>query len=260
MVPEPEIDRLSPCRRPPGPCLMYQKWSWLLFLHWEVPAEALRPRIPEGLEVDTYEGRAFVGLVPFTMSGIRPRGFPAVRALSDFHETNVRTYVHRRGRDPGVWFFSLDAAQPVAARLGRWLYRLPYSVARMSLDGKAGRGEPAEPDGRWIRHETERLSLGPVPAHARVAYRPTGSPSPAIPGTLEHFLAERYLLYDRGPGGRLLTAAVHHAPYPLQGAEVAECDENLIASAGIVRPDTPPPLAHFARSVSVEVFPIRPVR
>lgn len=238
---------------------MYQRWSWLLFLHWEVPAEALRRLVPDDLEIDAHEGRAYVGLVPFTMSGIRPRGLPSVRWLSDFHETNVRTYVHRKGRDPGVWFFSLDAAQPIAAWLGRWLYRLPYSFARMSLDGRAARGEPAEVDGRWVEHQTDRRAIGPRPAHARVRYRPVGSPAPAEPGTLEHFLAERYLLYARDRRGRLLRAAVHHAPYPLQPAELVDCDESLIESAGIRRPDGPPPLTHFARSVSVEVFPIRPV-
>lgn len=259
MTTEPGIDRLSPCRRPVGRCLMYHRWSWLLFLHWEVPAESLRRLIPDELELDTFEGRALVGLVPFTMSGIRPRGLPAVRRLSDFHETNVRTYVHYRGRDPGVWFFSLDAAQPIAAGLGRWLFRLPYSYARMSLDGRRSRGEPSDrtdPCERWIVHETERRALGPRPAVARVRYRPIGRPSPAVPGTLDHFLVERYLLYARGAGGGLLRLAVHHEPYPLQAVEVAECEETLIAASGIVRPETPPPFAHFARSVSVEVFPI----
>src|SRR5215213_9215217 len=103
------IDRVAPTRRPPRHPVMYQVWSHLLFLHWAVPVAALRPLVPPGLEIDTFDGRAYVGLIPFTMTGVRPAGIPAIPGFSDAHEVNVRTYVHRDGRDPGVWFFSLDA-------------------------------------------------------------------------------------------------------------------------------------------------------
>lgn len=252
------IDRLGPTRRPDDICVMYQRWACLLFLHWEVPAELLRPRIPAGLELDLFEGRAFVGLVPFTMTGVRPRGLPAVRALSDFHEVNVRTYVHRKGFDPGVWFFSLDAASAPAVRLARWSYKLPYAFAAMELNGSPTRGGEAAGPGERRTYRSNRLWGGPLPASCSIRYDAVGSPSAAMPGTLEHFLAERYLLYTEA-GGRLYRGQVHHTPYPLQPATVAELDESLVAAAGIERPAVPP-LAHYARAVEVEIFPLRRVR
>lgn len=226
---------------------MRQRWAELAFLHWTVPVEALARRLPPGLEVDTFEGRAFVGLVPFTMTGVRPAGLPAVSWLSDFHEVNVRTYVHRGGRDPGVWFFSLDAANSLAVAVARALWRLPYNRARMSLAR----------DGATIRYASDRLWPGPRPASCRVEYQPLGSPQPAVPGTLEHFLAERYILYAAA-GGRLYNGRVHHPPYPLQPARAAGLDETLLAAAGLARPPDAP-LVHYAQEVEVEVFALERV-
>jgi uncharacterized protein YqjF (DUF2071 family) len=226
---------------------MYQKWRSLLFLHWEVPAAAVRRLIPPGLELDLFEKRAYVGLVPFTMRAIRPVGLPAVPWLSRTHETNVRTYVHAGGRDPGVWFFSLDASNPVAVVLARSLFHLNYQRARMSLD----RDAPGA-----IRYRSERLWPGPVPAAADVRCVPTGTPAPAPAGTLDHFLVERYLFYTTTRRGRVLQGRVHHAPYPVQGADVLALDESLVAAAGLSRPDGPP-LVHFAGGVDVEIFSLR---
>ena len=205
--------------------------------------------LPQGLNLYTFEGRAYVGLVPFTMTGVRPIWVPPVPGLSNFHECNVRTYVHVEGRDPGVWFFSLDAANPIAVRIARATWKLPYFYARMRLT------KTAEPDPE-VDYQTERLWPGPLPAACTVRYRPTGTVTPAAPGTLEHFLAERYLLYvsDRG---RLLSGHVHHVPYPLQRAEVDALEESLIAAAGIRRPDEAP-LAHYAAGVRVHVFGLTP--
>jgi uncharacterized protein YqjF (DUF2071 family) len=253
---ELDRDRVAMTCRPLGRGVMRQNWNDLLFLHWIVPPDQLAPLLPPGLELDTFEGRAYVGLVPFTMTGVRPIWAPAVRALSDFHETNVRTYVHRRGRAPGVWFFSLDAANAAAVRIARAWFKLPYHYARMSLRHEEDRGNGTGSTAA-ISYASERLWPPPTPAACRVRCRPDGPVQPATVGTLEHFLAERYLLYA-ACGTRLYSGRVHHAPYPLQTARVDALDETLVAAAGIRRPDTAP-LAHYARGVQVHVFPLREV-
>lgn len=241
---------------------MRQQWRDLLFLHWRVEAELLRPLIPSELSIDTFEGKAYVGLVPFTMRNVRPTGLPAFAPLSNFHEINVRTYVHHQGQNPGVWFFSLDAASAIAARIARALFKLPYFHARMSVEGgqkrlqgleeKRGGGEAGR-----IDYVSERLWPDPLPAHARVAWTPTGEVTQAAPDTLDHFLAERYLLYSYR-NKRLYRGQVHHTAYPLQTAALHSLDENLVAQAGIARPDTPP-IIHYARGVDVDIYPLRQV-
>jgi uncharacterized protein len=245
---DPPIDRLAPAQRPDRRVVMYQSWRSLLFLHWEVDPDALRPGLPAGLELDTFEGRAYVGLVPFTMLGIRPRFLPAVPWFSNFHETNVRTYVHVGGENPGVWFYSLDAANPVAVALARSLFHLNYFNARMSLD---------HGDDGTIRYRSTRRTPQTACPMTDVHARPTGTPSPAQPGTLDHFLLERYLLYSRSPR-RLFRGQVHHSPYPVQGAEVLGLDESLLAAAGLKRPATAP-LAHYAAGIDVEIFGLESV-
>jgi uncharacterized protein YqjF (DUF2071 family) len=236
---------------------MYMRWAHLLFLHWVVPADTLRAHLPPGLELDTYKGRAFVGLVPFTMTGVRPRCSPAIPGLSNFHEVNVRTYVHAGGRDPGVWFFSLDAASRIAVRLARWSYHLPYQFAQMSLildrGAKAG-GERGSPMPEIV-YQSDRI--GPRPASCAMRYSPIGPVLPAALGTLEHFLVERYVLYAFARGV-LYRGRVHHRPYPLQHAEVPMLREDLVQAAGVT-PPLGPPLAHYAREVRVEVFPLEKV-
>jgi uncharacterized protein YqjF (DUF2071 family) len=218
-------------------------------MHWRVPVQMLRPLIPEALEIDTFEGSAFVGLVPFTMIGVRPVWSPSVPGISNFHETNVRTYVHFKGRDPGVWFFSLDAASRLAVWIARTFWKLPYHFSRMSLKVDVS-GD--------VRYQMNRLYPGPVPALANFHYRPTGKPSEALPGSLEHFLAERYILYTGSTPNNLQFGRVHHAPYPLQTAELFEWNESLLEVAGIQRPEHPP-MAHFASGVDVKVFPLNRV-
>ena len=248
------VDRVSPTRRPDDRVVMLQNWRHLLFLHWAVPIEELRPHVPPELEIDTFNGLAFVGLVPFTMTGIRPLWAPAVPPISNFHEVNVRTYVHHRGADPGVWFFSLDAASAFAVRIARAMWKLPYHLARMSLEREpeiAGRSSR-------IRYESARIWTQPLRASCTVDYSPTGPVSPAENGSLEYFLAERYILYARDGKNRLLIGQVHHLPYPLQTATVHSLDENLVLVAGIVRGNEQP-LAHYAHGVDVEIFPLKPV-
>ena len=155
---------------------MRQKWRELLFLHWPIPTVDLRPLVPPQLDLDLFDGTAYVGLVPFTMKGVRPVGLPPVAGLSRFHETNVRTYVHRAGRDPGVWFFSLEAANPIAVSLARSLYHLPYHHAKMFLE----RDHSEYPGGSSsILYAGTRIRPRPRPASYLIRACPTGTVEPA---------------------------------------------------------------------------------
>jgi uncharacterized protein YqjF (DUF2071 family) len=229
---------------------MVQSWRSLGFLHWEVAAESLRSRLPPALKLDTFDGRAYVGLVPFTMHGVRPPWAPPLPFVSAFHEVNVRTYVHHEGREAGVYFFSLDAASRLAVWGARTFWKLPYHFARMSLARAAG---------DRIAYASARRWPAPVPAECRLVYgpRPGSRPAPAQPPSLEHFLAERYVLYTTARD-RLLRGRVHHPPYPLQAGECTERSETLLAAAGL-EPTGAPPLVHYAAGVDVEVFALEDV-
>jgi hypothetical protein len=236
------IDRIAPAARPAGRAAMKQRWSRLLFLHWPIPAEEIRPLLPRGLALDTYAGQAWVGLVPFVVTGARPVFLPPVPGVSSFVEVNVRTYVHDRGRDPGVWFFSLDASSRVAVHVARALYHLAYRFSKMAADVRGSR----------VHFRSRRIAPGPRPGTCAVEYEPRGAAAPARPGTLEHFLLERYVLYAAHEG-KLYRGRVHHAPYPMQEGTVEGLAEDLIAVAGLVRPPRDP-LVHYASGVDVEVF------
>jgi uncharacterized protein len=248
------IDRIAPTLRPLERPVMRQNWRDLLFVHWPIACESLRPLIPAPLELDLFEGTAYVGLIPFTMTGVRPIGLPAVAGLSSFHETNVRTYVHVDGRDPGVWFFNLEAANSIAVRLARRLFHLPYHYARMFLEHEA---RTCTDQATSILYAGTRRWPGPLPASYSVRATPAGPGHPATQGTLAHFLVERYILFTYR-NGRLHQGRVHHTPYPLESAKILSLDETLLAAAGITRPDTTP-LAHFSTGVNVEIFPLRAV-
>jgi uncharacterized protein len=255
------IDRVTPMRCPADRQVMRQNWYDLTFLHWAVPVEQLRPLIPAELEIDTYQGRAYVGLVPFTMRGVSPMWSPPMRPLSDFHETNVRTYVHLHGDAPGVWFFSLDAANTVAVRIARGVWRLPYHYARMSLsreETQAGANDSSSNrGGLTVTYHSERLWPPPLPANCHVTCQPDGAVNPAEVGTQEHFLVERYLLYAYR-NRRLYRGQVHHTPYPLQTARLLHLEESLTSAAGITLPDEPP-LVHYAAALQVRIFPLKRV-
>jgi uncharacterized protein len=155
---------------------------------------------------------------------------------------NVRTYVHDRGRDPGVWFFSLDASSRVAVHVARALYHLAYRFAKMAADVRGSR----------VHFWSRRIAPGPWPGTCALEYEPRGAAGPATPGTLEHFLLERYVLYA-AHRGRLYRGRVHHGPYPMQEATADGLTEDLIAAAGLRRPARDP-LVHYAAGVDVEVF------
>lgn len=240
------IDRPVPTPLPVGTPLLRQGWRHLLFLHWDLPAEVVRPLVPAGLELDLFEDRAWVGLVPFTMCGTRARFAPPLPGMVDFHEVNVRTYVHHRGQDPGVWFFSLDATSRLAVAAARALYHLPYHRCRIRFDVEAG-----DPPRREFA--AARCAPGPAPPGCRLSWSPHGPERQAAPSSREFFLLERYVLYAGGADGGLHRGRVHHPAYPIQDASVESLEESLLAAAGIPRPDRPP-LVHSSPGVDVEIY------
>ncbi len=214
-------------------------WHDLLFAHWPLPPETLRPLIPDRLTLDTYDGQAWIGVVPFRMSAVVPRYTLPVPWFSAFLELNVRTYVTIDGK-PGVWFFSLDAANPVAVTLARRWFHLPYFRARMRLHD----------DGDWITYASRRTHRGFPPGEFRGRYRPTDPVYRGEPGSLDTWLTERYALYAADPLGRVFRGDIHHHPWPLQPAAAAIDVNTVCAAHGFALPDAPP-LLHFARRLDV---------
>jgi uncharacterized protein len=229
----------------PGPWVMRMRWNHLLFAHWPVKAQMLRPLVPSGLEIDTYEGEAWVGVVPFRMSRTRGRFTPPLPGLSAFPELNVRTYVTAQGK-PGVWFFSLDAASKLAVRGARWGFHLPYFDADMQVDTEASE----------TRYRSRRTHRDSPPAEFVGNYRPTGDVFQAAAGSLEDFLTARYCLYAANKKGRLYRDDISHVPWPLQAAE-AQIERNSMAqAAGIQLPDCKP-LLHYASVLDVVAWMIQ---
>jgi uncharacterized protein len=224
--------------------LLAQTWRDLLFAHWPVPAKMLEPWIPSGILLDKFAGEAWVTIAPFLMTGIRFRGTPTLPYLSATLELNLRTYVTVANR-PGIFFFSLDAASPIAVRVARRFFHLPYFDARMSSSETAG----------VIDYRSNRQSAA-VAFHAR--YQPTGPVALSKPGTLDHFLTERYCFYTSNPAGEILRGDIAHEPWPLQPAEAEFLENGLTLPWKIELPDTPP-LLHFAKQVDVRAQRVRKI-
>jgi uncharacterized protein YqjF (DUF2071 family) len=225
-----------PWPMPTRPWILTQTWHHQLFAHWPVDEAVLRARVPTALPLDLFDGTAWLGIVPFQMSNVAPRGMPPMPLLSAFPELNVRTYVTIGGK-PGVYFFSLDAGCSLAVAIARTLLGLPYYVADMMV----------ETSGDEVRYCSRRES-----DHAELTarYRPVGPVQPAAPGTLEYFLTERYCLYTVDRSGRAHRLQIHHPRWPLQAA-FAKIDVNTMAdAAGITLPPRPP-LLHFAKRQDV---------
>lgn len=223
---------------PTGSWVMAQTWHDLLFIHWPVPAAQLQPYVPAGLTLDTFERRAWVGVVPFRMSNIHPRGLPPVRGFDAFPELNVRTYV-TDGQKPGVLFLSLDAANAVAVTVARRAFHLPYFRAQMLQEGP--------------NYSSHRMHSGAPPGDFVARYEPVGAVYHATPGTIDYWLTERYCLYTTNGRGDLLRCEIHHRPWPLQPATLELVRNEMVEPFGIYLPDEPP-LLHFARQLEVVVW------
>jgi uncharacterized protein YqjF (DUF2071 family) len=224
--------------------LQGQTWRDLLFAHWPVPSAVLRSVVPAALPIDTWEGEAWIAVTPFAVTGLRLRGTLPLPVLSHFAETNVRTYTTVDER-PGIYFLSLDAASALAVAAARATYGLPYFRAHMTIERSDGD----------VRYRSARVGST---ALLRARYRPTGAVFQARPGTLEHFLIERYCLYTVD-GDRVRRADIHHPPWDLQPAE-AEIAENTMTAAAGVSLGAREPLLHYARRQDVVIWPPAPAR
>lgn len=244
MRPPTEHDRLLARQRPVGPPVMHQQWKDLLFVHWEVAPAEVAATLPPGLHVDTFGGKAYLGLVPFFMQGIRPRGLPPVPGISSFLEMNVRTYVHDDEGRPGVWFYSLDANQTLAVTIARRFFHLPYHRATMSAR--------RDKDG-LIEYHCKRRGLDEKWS-TRIIYGSGSELDAPAPGSLESFLVERYWLYASAPDGSLRAGQVHHPPYPVSEARVEVLTDAACASAGFQIDQRKPDHVLFSKGVSVELF------
>ena len=225
-------------KRTPGAAID-MVWRDLLFMHWPVDADHLQSLLPPGIEVDTHDGQAWIGLVPFTMDRVRLWWLPRIPGFRRFHECNVRTYVRCNGV-PGVWFFSLDAANPFAVWAARLLWKLNYVFARFKVKSLKDS----------FTYEVKR----PFSAGSRIRWEAGKDLPSASAGTIEHFLTERYCLYSASRG-RIWRGIVHHEPWQLRQVEVPEFNDELVAKAGIEVDG--PPLCHAARPVHVQGWPIK---
>ncbi len=231
---------------------MRMNWLDLLFMHWRVDPEMLRRLIPDGLEIDTFDGDAWIGIVPFRMTGVAPRFSPNIPFMSSFNELNVRTYVSVDGK-PGVWFFCLEATNPIAVRAARKLFHLPYMDAKIRL-ANAGQNNP----GNWIGYSSQRTHRNELPASLRVDYRPIGDIFKAQPGSLEEFLTSRYCLYSADSQHRIFRGEIDHAPWELREAQAIVKENTMTEWLGIRIPDDPP-ILHFAKLAKVVAWSLDPV-
>jgi uncharacterized protein len=232
-----------PWPAPNAPWVMRMRWREVLFAHWQVDAGLVRPLLPDGLELDVFDGRCYVGAVPFLMEDTSPRFAPAVPGLHAFPELNLRTYVKADGK-PGVWFFSLDAGQKLAVRVARRLFHLPYFDARFDVQF-----------GDRVHYSASRTHKGAASARFDATYGPRGPVYQSIFGSLEHWMTERYCLYSADSAGRVYRGEIEHQPWPLQAAE-AEIRTNTLGDwLGIPLPGQPEFL-HYAKSIDVHAWMI----
>jgi uncharacterized protein len=239
----PDMEARLAARSPNGrrPVLMHQRWEALLFLHWQVDPEYTQQTLPPGLTVDTFEGRAYLGITPFFMLNVRPATLPALPWISFFQELNVRTYVFDSSGAPGIWFYSLDCNRLVPALLARFFGGLPYCLASMN----AVRGE------RIDYYSRRRGTSDP----ARYQYRPAGPDHETAAESLEFFVLERYYFFAyRHRRRRLLRAQVSHLPYRFHDVEMIRWSTTPAELAGFSDLAESPDHVCFADGFDVEIF------
>lgn len=229
--------------RPRGPWLLRMRWLDLLFAHWPVDPDRLSALVPAELELDIRDGQAWLGIVPFTMADVAPRGMPALPRLSTFPEINVRTYVRHR-ESPGILFLSLDAASRTTVEGARRVFHLPYFRARMASTRTAG----------WVGYRSTRIDRRGAEAAFRARYRPTGPAEPARPGSLEAWLTDRTRLFSVDRRGRIWRTEIHHGAWPLQPAAAEIAGNTMALAQGIELPSEPPHL-RFAARLDVRAWP-----
>jgi uncharacterized protein YqjF (DUF2071 family) len=219
---------------------MTQRWNNLLFMHWPVQTGIVRALVPRSIDLDLHSGTAWVTITPFYLDHLRARWLPTMPWGSEFAELNVRTYVSIDGK-PGVYFFSLDASSALAVMGARAMFNLPYFRAEMTA--------AARPDGA-VDYQTRRIG---AEARFEASYAPEGQATFAAPGSLDHWLTERYCLYAIDRSGDVLRTDIHHAPWPLQPAHVDVRYNSMLSAAGIEIPSIAPRLS-FARRLDVVVW------
>jgi uncharacterized protein YqjF (DUF2071 family) len=234
-------ERQEPVR---GSGVMLQSWQHLLFLHWRVEPKTVQQTLPGELCVDTYEGEAWIGIVPFCMRNVRPTVLPWL--TTNFLELNLRTYVKDHNGTPGVWFYSLDANYPIAVWSARLFLGLPYRHAKMDM----------VPQNESITYFCQRRSSS---TRQRYKFQPTGDLWEAEPGSLEFFLVERYRLFSVR-NGQLLTGRVYHPPYQLRKATVSDLQTDLFELDALQRPTGAPSSALYSTGVDVRIYPVEAVR
>ena len=226
---------------------MRMQWRELLFAHWIIDASVVRPLIPAGLQLDLFEGRCYVGAVPFWMERVTPRLVPPLPGLHAFPELNLRTYVTLGGK-PGVWFFSLDAGQKLAVRAARRLFHLPYFDARFEIAQAGGQ----------VNYSSVRTHRGAPAANFCATYEPVGPVYRSAAGTLDAWLTERYCLYSADTLNRIYRGEIDHQPWPLQKAAVTIHVNTLGDWLGIELHRQPPAL-HFSKLLNVRAWNVTQV-
>jgi uncharacterized protein YqjF (DUF2071 family) len=244
---QPQIeDRLLARKRPKSNSVLLMRWEHLLFLHWAWDPGEIQKTLPRGLFVDTFDDQAWLGIVPFFMRRVHPRGLPCIPWLSDFLELNVRTYVYDNSGRPGVWFYSLVCNQPVAVEFAKRYFHLNYVHARMHAQVDQG--------AFW----TYRAKRHQMPA-AQFRFRmPSAPKTKTQPGSLEFFLVERYFLFSADRSNRLYYGQVHHSPYRIGPTLVEEWSFNPAAADGFSPPERGPDHVMAAEDLQVDAWAIIP--